>query len=430
MENNPEMGNEKKIAGLFMPPPEASLHTMEKVASRISEPYLMYGANDNKFCPKTRNLVSTYICRFHCLDGLAVDDAQILCGEAIWRQAVMDKFSRDFKDKDGKWKGGYLRKRFIIQNDDVARPYQLKPGHRCAPIHEDAWSTEKRLQEMRRTESSKRGYPPTPGDPKDAYNFDPYKQAGDTDSKEISEKKRDPIARNSSAKPFNLKKAGYEGDHSIVDEVTVTKECKKCRWSNEMTATKCARCGHNEFNDKTQVEQEIAAGATSSPEFMPEIHAANGVFMARKNGNFSFGDTENQAMSRAAATTIDEESAALLEMRRQDEMQGTTEQVPNTTGEEQGPEVEEEPIPEGEAPQQEGEPLPYLPAGPDETGGPDSEQVESHEAAREAEEAGPDEYFKAQDFTPEDALEEGEMLGLGDDEPKSSQVPGTALRSN
>jgi len=447
MEKLPQSKEEKqaKVAGLFIPKVDASIHSMEKTADRMSEPYLMNGGNDNRFCPKTRNLVSTYLCRFHCLDGLAIDDAQILCGEAIWRQAVMDKFSREYKDKDGKWKGGYLRKRFIVHQDEVGRPYQLKPGHRSAPIHEDAWSIEKRLQEMRRSEGSKRGYSATPGDPKDLYNFDPHKAANTPDSKELAEKKRDPIAKNSSAKAFNLKKALYEGDPSTVENVTTTKVCANCEQSNATTASVCVRCGKNVFIDKTKSETEVASKTSSSPEFMPSINAgikaANGVYMAVSGDKISFGDTENQASSRLAAgigefgedQTVDEENEALVQMRQE-----TTGEGP--VGMDMAPPEEVEQVPDGSAPNTTVEQTPGdgkmpLPEPFDEVteegmlGEPgaqavldpdnplDSTAIESQQQAQQDEEQGPEAYQASPDFTPADALDEGELLGLGEDSP-------------
>jgi hypothetical protein len=445
MEKLPQTNEDKKQAnasGLFVPKVCVSSSAMEKTADRMSEPYLMNGGNDNRFCPKTRNLVSTYLCRFHCLDGLAIDDAQILCGEAIWRQAVMDKFSREYKDKDGKWKGGYLRKRFIVHQDESGRPYQLKPGHRAAPIHEDAWSIEKRLQEMRRSEGSKRGYSATPGDPKDLYNFDPHKTANTPDSKELAEKKRDPIAKNSSVKTFNLKKALYEGDASTVEDVTTSKRCTRCGQDNAMNVGVCVRkgCGGTEFVNKTKSETEVASKTSSQPEFMPNINAgikaANGVYMASDGGRVAFGDTENQANSRMAIDmggidadpTLDEENSALLQMRQepvdvvpgQDDMTPTTEEgmgepIPNTTGE-QAPEVGKTPLPD---PLDEGtgEGLPQPESILDPANPLDSTAIESQQQAQQAEEQGPEAYQASPDFTPADALDEGELLGLGEDSP-------------
>lgn len=209
-----------KTAGLFLPPPDSGIYTkIEKTASGSVGgagagygAYVMDGPSDNRMCPKIKKPVSTFICRYHCLDGLAVDDHQVLCGQAIWLDSMMDKFSREYRDKDGKWVGGYLRKRYEIQEDDGGHPYLLPPGERSAPLHEDAWSYEKRLQEMRRSEGSKRGYSETPGDPKDLYNFDSYDLQKGPKNPQLFEKKKDPIAKIAD---------------SMFDGVTKTAEPKK-----------------------------------------------------------------------------------------------------------------------------------------------------------------------------------------------------------
>lgn len=189
-----------KAAGLFLPPVDSGINTksehLNKTAATSAYPaYESHGPGENRMCPKIRQPVSTYICRYHCLDGLPVDDHQIICAEAIWRQAVMDKFSREYRDKDGNWVGGYINKRFEVHYDDGGHPALLKPGQRHAPIHEDAWSLEKRMQEMRRTEGATRGYSETPGDPKGLYNFDQHDLAKGPKNPQLSEKKKDPIAR-------------------------------------------------------------------------------------------------------------------------------------------------------------------------------------------------------------------------------------------
>lgn len=225
MSQHPELSDEGKEqekssvhAGLFLPIPTSGLNTMEKTAGGsvggAGSGYPAYtagGCGENRMCPKIRQPVSTFICRYHCLDGLNIDDHQTLCGEAIWRQTVMDKFSREYRDKDGKWVGGYLNKRFEIQQDDGGHPALIKPGERSNPIHEDAWSLEKRLAEMRKTESKSRGYSETPGDgPKDLYNFDQHDIKKGPKSPQLTEKKKDGIAKLANADSMFAKTA--QGD--------------------------------------------------------------------------------------------------------------------------------------------------------------------------------------------------------------------------
>jgi hypothetical protein len=234
MQTNPELApkddKQEKIQGLFLPPQDSGLFTTAEAAGKIEKQaggsiggsgngynaYVMEGTS--RMCPKIRNVVNTFICRYHCLDGLVIDDAQVLCGEALWRQAVMDKYSREYRDADGNWVGGYINKRFEVHHDTGGHPYQLKPGQRHAPIHEDAWNTEKRLQEMRRAESKDRGYCETPGDPKGLYNFDQHDLAKGPTPPDLSGKDKDKLAKNAAGAGETKKAAGeWTGDPAMQD---------------------------------------------------------------------------------------------------------------------------------------------------------------------------------------------------------------------
>lgn len=228
METNPDLFKKDAAKkGLFLPPHDASLYTlpegMTKTASGgvggAGSAYPAYEfEGSNRYCPKLRNVVNTFVCRYHCLDGLKIDDAQVVCGEAIWRQVVADKFSREYRNKDGEWVGGYLNKRFEIHRDDGGHPYQLKPGRRHAPIHEDAWSYEKRMQEMRKKEGKKRGYGPVSGEgeKEKLYNFDQYELMGGPESSTLGAKPRDPLAKNASCGSCGLKTAIHDPDHPDI----------------------------------------------------------------------------------------------------------------------------------------------------------------------------------------------------------------------
>jgi hypothetical protein len=124
----------------------------------------------------------------------------------------MDKYSREYRDKDGNWVGGYINKRFEVEHDTGGHPYQLKPGKRSSPIHEDAWSTEKRLSEMRRDEGKNRNYSWTPGDPKGLYNHDPYEELGTTKNPQFAEKEEDPISKFASK---DVPESTSMWDHSV-----------------------------------------------------------------------------------------------------------------------------------------------------------------------------------------------------------------------
>jgi len=114
----------------------------------------LYNDMEKRICPKLparSNIISTWNCREHCLDSLILDDdpSRVYCKEALWRRHVMDKFSRDFKDKDGKLVGGYINERFQIMRDDGGNPMELANGERTRNPRPHQYSTERRLEEAR-----------------------------------------------------------------------------------------------------------------------------------------------------------------------------------------------------------------------------------------------------------------------------------------
>ena len=79
--------------------------------------------------------------------GLVVDDVWNIDYETIWRENIMDKYSRPYKDKEGNWVGGYIQKRFEVdKNIPVTNNMQLKPGELRKPILPQYGNTESRLQ--------------------------------------------------------------------------------------------------------------------------------------------------------------------------------------------------------------------------------------------------------------------------------------------
>lgn len=88
------------------------------------------------------------------------DPNHIYSGESIWRTYVMDKFYRDYKDKDGKVVGGYINDRFHVfptagtpANPDAPRDggnqMALADGERTRKPRPHQYSTERRLEEAR-----------------------------------------------------------------------------------------------------------------------------------------------------------------------------------------------------------------------------------------------------------------------------------------
>lgn len=114
-----------------------------------------------RVCPKLpysvgKRLISTYNCRHYCLDSIVLDDDpdRVYCAEALWRRHIMDKFAREFKDKDGKWVGGYINERFQVFHDDGGNQMQLAHGERTRKPRPHQYSTERRLEEGRGEETT------------------------------------------------------------------------------------------------------------------------------------------------------------------------------------------------------------------------------------------------------------------------------------
>ena len=140
-------------------------------SKHFGDEYLLYGPTEKRICPKLRgksggqpgsgDVVSEYICRHHCLDGIVIDDNKTICGEALWRANVMDKFSREYVDKDGNITGGYLNNRFEInRNVPEENKMRLKPGETRKPRPASMGNMESRLQDMRNKEAADRKYRP------------------------------------------------------------------------------------------------------------------------------------------------------------------------------------------------------------------------------------------------------------------------------
>jgi len=128
-----------------------------KEAQAVMRSDSLYGNLPMRICPKLpvtsagQRLISTYNCRHYCLDSMVFDDdpERVYCAEALWRRHVMDKFSREFKDKDGKWVGGYINERFQVIQDDGGNQMQLAHGERSRKPRPHQYSTERRLSEAR-----------------------------------------------------------------------------------------------------------------------------------------------------------------------------------------------------------------------------------------------------------------------------------------
>lgn len=145
---------------------------IKTAADQFGQQYVLYGPTEKRICPKLRgkgggqpgsgDVVSEYICRHHCLDGIVIDDNKTVCGEALWRAHTMDKFSREYVNENGDIEGGYLNKRFEInRNTPEENKMRLKPGETRKPRPAEWGSLESRMQAMRQAQGEERGYTPT-----------------------------------------------------------------------------------------------------------------------------------------------------------------------------------------------------------------------------------------------------------------------------
>ena len=142
-----------KIAKNIGKKKEIKKFNLSKTAQhKTLENTIMWGPNQTrKVDPFLRQPVSDW----HIIErnkgfGLVVDDVWNIDYETIWRENIMDKYSRPYKDKEGNWVGGYIQKRFEVdKNIPETTNMQLKPGELRKPILPEYGNTESRLQEAR-----------------------------------------------------------------------------------------------------------------------------------------------------------------------------------------------------------------------------------------------------------------------------------------
>lgn len=132
------------------------------------EELVLHGPNSKRISPFTGQLESDW----HVIErnkgwGYRVGDLWNLDFEQFWRQNIMDKYSRPYRDSDGNWVGGYIEKRFEVDKwVPEENNLQYKPGQHRKPYIPEQRSTEARLEAMRAKKD--RGYEPeSDGDPYD-----------------------------------------------------------------------------------------------------------------------------------------------------------------------------------------------------------------------------------------------------------------------
>jgi len=153
---------------------------MKKFAQhKAMENNIMFGPDQTRVDPFTGQLISNW----HIYErnkgfGFKLDDALDVDYETLWRTNIMDKYYRDYKGKDGKWTGGYIRGRFEVDRYVPAgNEYQLKPGQKRRPHLPEYGVLEGRLQNMRSSGKDKRGREWT--NTEKPYNWNPGKDGDD-----------------------------------------------------------------------------------------------------------------------------------------------------------------------------------------------------------------------------------------------------------
>lgn len=112
---------------------------------------MMWGPDNNRIDPFYRMPASDY----HIFErnkgwGQNFGDRWDIDYEVVWRKYIMDKYSRPYKDDDGNWVGGYINKRFEVDNNiPETSNYQLKPGEKRKPRPMEYGLIESRMQDAR-----------------------------------------------------------------------------------------------------------------------------------------------------------------------------------------------------------------------------------------------------------------------------------------
>ncbi len=141
----------KKIAEKIKKKKFNKKFNLKTAQHKTLENTIMWGPGQTRLDPFLRQPVSDW----HIIErnkgfGLVVDDVWNIDYETIWRENIMDKYSRPYKNKEGSWVGGYLNKRFETdRNIPETTNMQLKPGELRKPILPEYGNLESRLQAAR-----------------------------------------------------------------------------------------------------------------------------------------------------------------------------------------------------------------------------------------------------------------------------------------
>ena len=142
----------KKIAQKIINKNKKKSYNLTKIAQHKSlDNAILWGPGQSRIDPFLHQPVSDW----HIVErnkgfGLVVDDIWNIDYETIWRENIMDKYSRPYKNNNGDWVGGYIQKRFEVdKNIPETSNMQLKPGQKRKPILSEYGNTEARLQDAR-----------------------------------------------------------------------------------------------------------------------------------------------------------------------------------------------------------------------------------------------------------------------------------------
>lgn len=141
----------RKIAKKIAKKPSKPFNLTKTAQHKTSDDVIMYGPGHTRIDPFYMQPVSDWsIIERNKGFGLTFGDVWDVDYEAIWRESIMDKYFRAYRDKDGNWVGGYINKRFEVdRNIPPTNNYQLKPDEIRRATPPEYGVTESRLQASR-----------------------------------------------------------------------------------------------------------------------------------------------------------------------------------------------------------------------------------------------------------------------------------------
>ncbi len=146
-----------KIAQADTKKPKRPYNLSKSAQQKSMENVILWGPKEKRIDPFLRQPVSDWsVVERNKGFGLVVDDVWNIDWEAIWRGSVMDKYSRPYRNKEGKWVGGYIQKRFEVDKWIPERSnMQLKPGEKRKPRPPELGVLEARMEAARNSKQIK-----------------------------------------------------------------------------------------------------------------------------------------------------------------------------------------------------------------------------------------------------------------------------------